>query len=103
MTEREEFEAWMERRVCEIEDFAPYASNDAKDAAWCGWQAARRADEALMRDAAEALEAMQTMSDRGAKPKKLDDALTWVMNDTIARGMVNAAIKKLRARLEGTT
>ena len=72
---------------------------------FAAWNAARSADEALMREAMRALEAMQTMADSGPSPRKLDAALSWIENDRMARGMVNASITALRARLEkeGTT
>ena len=42
----------------------------------------------------EALQAMVTMSDRGPKPQKLDEALTWRQNDERARALADAALAK---------
>ena len=50
----------------------------------------------------EALKALRTMTDRGPQPRKLDDALTWLGNDEMARAMTDAAIASAEA-LTGET
>jgi len=98
---REEFEAWALSMFYEIEQsdsgpFARYTSEETRDA-WLCWQAARRADEALLREAMEALEPFARLKSHQA-PRGFS-ATVWP--DYLRA--TTATIAKLRARLEGTT
>ncbi len=53
----------------------------------------------LLREAREALKALLVMMDRGDKPRKLDETLTWVQNDLKARAMASGALTRLDASL----
>lgn len=45
-------------------------------------------------DLLKAVQSLLAMMERGAKPKKLNEALTWRENDELARSEAKAAIKK---------
>lgn len=116
MTEREEFEAWADTQ-----------SNGRLRSSYTGdydyplgrhmfaaWQAARRADEALLRDAVEALEharaaisGMKTEAETagaGGDEQMLQDAAETISNDGLeAETALYTFIARLRPRLEGTT
>ena len=47
-----------------------------------------------IRELVRALQAMVIMSDRGERPRKLDEALTWLQNDELARQLVDKALAK---------
>lgn len=46
------------------------------------------------KDLLTACEAMLVVTDKGEKPRKLDEALTWRQNDELARRMAKDAIAK---------
>jgi hypothetical protein len=118
MTEREEFEAWAVQfgvNTALAENFADYADGTTWKM-WKAWQAARRADEALMREALRVLEntraaisgmkAEAETAGAGGDEQMLQDAVETISNDGLeAETVLYAFISKLSARLkpEGET
>lgn len=99
-TERAQFEAWDREHFSlperYYERFGDGFNSIAVNARWATWQAARRADEALLREAAANL---QNITAAYRKAVKLYDPNT---DDAYSVDAHNA-IAALRARLEGTT